>query len=660
MYHRRFRSPLTFDAKRFSKQCAIPAKFDINMRPTLSGFILKATYVYLMLMINLLLFASSGNLVVFHNSFLPTSEVFILLFFLLIFSFAVIGIFYKKPLIQNILCCIFTWWFITALYNQFYQLDANTIIGDYLSKHIGNITPGFLFANSHVIIALLLSAAFGALLFLYAEKFLIVCVTVFSIIFLGVLQKDSLHHKYDHDFTEIYSSKINDANDDNKKFIYIMLPNLSSHKTLAMMDNPAASYAYNLISGFYAKNNFEIYPNSFIEYSNQFINITQSVNAFSDKGPDSHMLSTMILYRYWQFFNINDEYIFLKNNQLYDSFRKAGYKISAYKSRGIDLCRKNHEFNVDRCIEKINFPVNLYDSGMSAFARAKLLFAEWFVSMRILNTSPVYSFLKTFANPESMPLFRVNYNNMYVVNSLKTFDVLAENILSDKGRQAYFVYADIPSDMFVYDEFCNIKNSSQWVNKEDPVWIKDNDISLKQKAYIDQTKCLFGKLQNFIDKLNQENLFDNTVLIINGLSSNHNFDKSAFEDITDNFIYDNMVTTAIKSPTIKDFIVNENICSAKSIVRNALYNIEAIGCDDVSNMGIRGSLRDELVDKIMSKKATDINVATNIEKFNSWYEMWTSINSLNTQKLDIIKHEKDLFNSDIENEAPELENITLQ
>ena len=662
MNHRRFRSPLVFDAEKFSKKCKIPTKFNVNINPTTLGFILKAVYIYLLMSINLLLFASSGNLIVFYDSIIPTAEVCVLLLFLLIFSFSLIGVCYKKPLIQNIICCVFTFLFVTALFNQFYQLDANAILGNYFSKHIGSITPVFLFKGSHIVISLMASALLFYLMYKFEDKFMIVYVAIFFIIFIGVLQKDSLYQKHAHEFTELYSSQMNVSNDkDDKRFIYIMLPNFSSYKTLAMIKSPQAAYAYKLITGFYAKNNFEIYPNSFIEYSNQFINITQSVNAFSNKTPNEHMLNTMLLYRYWNFFNVNDEYVFLSNNQMFDSFRKAGYKISAYKSRGIDLCRKNHKFNVDRCIEKINFPVNLQNSGMSVMGRTQLLFAEWFFSMRLVNRGPLNNIIKLFLDTENMPLFRINYNNLYVINSIKTFDILADNIISDTGRNAYFVYADIPSDMFIYDEFCNIKNRNNWISKDDFPWMKNNNISLKQTAYIDQTKCLYGKLQDFIDKLNKNNILDNSVLIINGLSSNHNFDNNSFENVIDQFIYDNMVITAIKSPSIKNFKVNEDICSSKSIVRNTLYNIdENIGCDLIDNMGIRGKVKDNITNIIMSAKFSQIDTDLNIKKFEAWYDMWKSINSIGNQEIDMIKKEKDLFNSVIDDEIPELENNTLQ
>ena len=62
----------------------------------------------------------------------------------------------------------------------------------------------------------------------------------------------------------------------------------------------------------------------------------------------------------------------------------------------------------------------------------------------------------------------------------------------------------------------------------------------------------------------------------------------------------------------------------------------------------------------MSAKFSQIDTVLNIKKFEAWYDMWKSINSIGNQEIDMIKKEKDLFNSVIDDEIPELENITLQ
>ena len=658
MQRRHFRAPLIFNAEKFSRKYKSSRK--ITQHPTLFGFGLKVLYVYLLLSIDMLLFASSGNLSVFADNMLPSFEVMLLLLFLMFFSFIILGAFYKKPMIQNGICCFFTFWFVVVLFNQFYQLDSNTVLGEFVSKYLGSSTPRFLFSYSHIMLAFILSLIFAGFIFKVSDKIFGLYVMVYLFVFMGIILKDSAYKNYKYDFVETYNSQLNDKFlQGNKKFIYIMLPNLVSYKYFSLINNPMAKQASDIITGFYAKNNFEVYPYSFTEHDDQFLNVVQSVNTFSNQHPYKYTQDTMMLYKYWKFFNINDEYVFLKENQMFDSFRKAGYKISAYKSRGVDICHKQHKFNVDRCMEKINRPVNLYDSGIARFDRTQLLFAEWISSMNILNIKPLHKFLKFFSDIDSLPLIGINYNNLYVINSIKTFDILAEHILSDEGRHAYFVYADIPSDMFIYDEFCNIKPREKWVSMENLPWINHDKTYLKQVSYIDQTKCLYGKLQEFIDKLNRYNVLDNSVLIINGMSSNRNFNKEEFEASTDEFIYDKMVALAIKSPMINELQINNELCSARSIIHRNLYNANSKTCSNVENIGIRGRLKDDLMEKLIQCN-DEIDFSRNIIRFNNWYKQWCLLNNVGTQSVDIAKEEKSTYQPDINNKVPSLDNTTLR
>ena len=140
MRQRRFKSPLIFNAEKFSRKCEIPHSVKINLTPTLWGYLAKATYVFLLLGINIVLFANSGNLFINNDSIIPPAEVFILLLLLSVFSYGLVGLFYYKPLYQNIICSVFTFWFIVSLFNQFYQLNPSEILGVFFRNYLGDYT----------------------------------------------------------------------------------------------------------------------------------------------------------------------------------------------------------------------------------------------------------------------------------------------------------------------------------------------------------------------------------------------------------------------------------------------------------------------------------------------------------------------------------------
>ena len=612
--------------------------------------------------IDLVLFTDSGNLNIYGGEYFLSSELLWPLGILLVITTLIMIIASFLRWAQNILCALIMCWFVVVLFNQFAQFDYNSFLGDYLKSFLGSAVPGFLYNHSSVIVACFLSLLVLWFLFCTNLIFLTIYVLLFVIAFVGILRYGFNNAGEQHDFIELYQSQLkNNADNHGEKFVYIMLPNLPSYKYFNMLATQDAKRVEQLMTGFYAKNNFEVFGNAYTKDDSYFMNMVRSVNLFSDDAPQNHVMDTMMIYKYWKFFNVNDEYVFLKDNQMFDTFRKAGYKISAYKSRGFDLCHKKHMFNVDRCTEKLNRPINLYSMNMSPLERSQMLLLEWLSSMKLFSDmSSVYQALRIFGEPQNMPLVGINYNNLYVINSIKTFNVLADNIIADKGRQAYFVYADIPSDMFIYDEFCQIKPRHEWINMENMPWVKVDNTVLKQRAYYDQTKCLFGKLQEFIDRLADENLLEKSVVIVEGMSSVNNFRNKPYDDFVDDFVYDKLVTLAVKSPIKHTNVFNNIICESDSIVRHYLYKDK--NCEGLAGINIHQSLKDNLLNKLAELDVTKKQAENNEEAFNDWYASWYAINHMKLlEPVDVVKkdHQAEQIKTNAD-DAPDLQNETLQ
>ena len=237
---------------------------------------------------------------------------------------------------------------------------------------------------------------------------------------------------------------------------------------------------------------------------------------------------------------------------------------------------------------------------------------------------------------------------------------MADNIIADKGRQAYFVYADIPSDMFIYDEFCQIKPRHEWINMENMPWVKVDNTVLKQRAYYDQTKCLFGKLQEFIDRLADENLLEKSVVIVEGMSSINNFRNKPYDDFVDDFVYDKLVTLAVKSPIKHTNVFNNIICESDSIVRHYLYKDK--NCEGLAGINIHQSLKDNLLNKLAELDVTKKQAENNVEAFNDWYASWYAINHMKLlEPVDVVKkdHQAEQIKTNAD-DAPDLQNETLQ
>ena len=77
-------------------------------------------------------------------------------------------------------------------------------------------------------------------------------------------------------------------------------------------------------------------------------------------------------------------------------------------------------------------------------------------------------------------------------------DEAGEDFSRDKAGQVYMIYVDLPSDIYMYDEFCNLKPRKEWVALKDNS-LANGGIDEKRKAYADQAKCAIGKLQEYMD-----------------------------------------------------------------------------------------------------------------------------------------------------------------
>ena len=313
-----------------------------------------------------------------------------------------------------------------------------------------------------------------------------------------------------------------------------------------MDKSPTAFKTRKIINGFYQKNKFVVYPKAFAPEESFLQNMVRALNPESKKTGKTHILKTRLLSEYWRFYNIRHEYINLKDNSLYDYFKQKGYMISAYKSRDFDMCHKNHEINVDRCIEKVNQPVNIYDIKLSKISKVNILLMEWIASMRIINNmTSIFSFMSKFVNLQQTPMVGIDYSNLYVVNSIKTFDVLLQNIKEDKGKQAYFVFVDLPSNMYIYNEFCQVKPTDDWYDIASLPWIKYDLTQQRQKAYLQQMRCLYGELEYFVQELRENNLFEDSTIVIQGTSGVNNFQNTKDPVFTNDFIANRSINMAI-------------------------------------------------------------------------------------------------------------------
>ncbi|MCQ2735045.1 MAG: hypothetical protein MJ212_03750 [Alphaproteobacteria bacterium] len=619
-------SPLKHDFEgRFSRN-GIPVKgININL---IEG-ILIFLFIFFLSATDFILFAGSGNLKVFNNSIFPIPEVSLVLLFLAVIVSLLVYFLHKYRTLRYIVAALFSLGFILILFNQFSQAVQNINIGN-------NVIPlyivlGFVFCG--ITFAVL---AQNRLIYKILSVFLIV------IMFFNVYWEYMHTTNTEYEYLESHNTQKNFPFK-GKRFIYFMFPNLVSYQYLSTISGMEADKTQKIMQGFLQKNKFKLYTKAYNLSENYLDNMISNLNPSSEENNEKHILKNKILHEYWRFHNLNNEYIYLKNNELYDIFHKNNFQVSAYKSRDFDMCHSKHKYNVNRCMEKINKPTNIYDIK-SPVEKAKILFIEWLSSFNIFNNMTfAYNLLNIFVNVDNMPLIGVNYNNLYVVNSVKTFDVLLQNVREDSGKQAYFVFIDMPSDMYIYDEFCHIKPRDKWLNMVNLPWIKNDYTEKRQQAYLQQTRCLFGKLEYFISQLKQENLLDNTVVIMQGISGVNNFKYYAAENenIKNNFMTNNVVTMAIYSKHNKNFSTDDKICSTKGILGEYLY--KTTRCHKF-NVNIHHKIMQE-IDRDLDYLSANLHKDM-IPMFNKWYKKWVLINAQNSDNKELIVQDINTLDED--------------
>lgn len=602
------KSPLTNDKDgRFSRKGKVINK----LQPFYPFFddIFVILFSFFLVAIDFVLFAGSGNIEIFKDSFFPIPEVMLNLTFLFIMiSISVLAV-HKFFYVKYAIASLFAFAFTVVIYKQFSQLNQSIDLG-------GNSMPisiiiGFIFA---FIVCWVYT---NQPKMLYKIFLTLTPIILFFHVCSSVDKKDIKEFVVSSDSGGTYGN--------DERLIYFMLPNLAGNNQIKDWQTKSAVQTSELALDFYRRNNFKVFNNAYVETPEYFNNLIMFLNPKATKETvKDYTMKTKLLSGNWKFSNLINNNINLKNNELYDYLSYQGYGISAYKSRDIDLCRENHRLNVQRCVEKVNQPTNIYDTGLSLMSRTNILFMEWFFSLKIGNMISVYDFIASKLSISNPPQVSIMYNNLYVVNSIKFFDILFENIKEDKGKQAYFVFADIPSDMYVYDEFCQIKPKDEWLDRANLPWLTKDYTTERKEAYLQQYRCLFGKLQQFMERMKEHNLLENTKIVLAGTSNVNSFQNEQPDDFVEKFVNNNLVNMAVYNGKDNHFQVNNIICPIKNIMMQQLFNIGK--CGDIKNLHEQtaNTLKKHLYKMSLSENKKDSERTASFEK---WYQKWKAVNA---------------------------------
>lgn len=599
----------------------------------LFDIVIKGLIAGLLLSIDFCLFAKAGNLRIFSGGLLPSPEVLNIILMFWGVSVLVMFVCSFSEWLQNAVMALLAAFLAAAFINQFALFDKYTFLSDMALSYFGDGAAAVANGASNIITAVIVGilvlmylgyASRSNLAYLAGILILVNAVILFNGYMDGRFN-NSIVYEYDDGFA---------GTGKGKKYVNIMLAGAGAYNYLDEMkdrnakENDKIDNLKKVMLGFYANNGFTFYPNAYTRYNDTAKNQIDALNPAS-KNAEEHVLKAVLTDGNWQFRKIKDKEVFLKNNQLAAMFNKAGYKTSAYQSRGLDMCRAANEKIVSRCADKMNFPADVRVLAQSTSEQSDILFYQWLESTGWFDNPKLsYKILNMVVHADKAPVIGQSYKKLYVINSADGLDAAAKDIAADKGNGAYFIYLDMPADMFVYNEFCMVKPASKWLAMKEQPWVKDDGSKdqAKREAYAEQYTCLFGKLQNFMDLLKKNANDENTVVVIQGLGGPNDRADNEKDRAELRLGASRQTAMAIRDPLQKEFKANKDICWSGDIVKSYLFKKGK--CPEFNYLGFDEETKNNLAEALKDKNIGDLELEEAVKYYKHWYVYWQKENGL--------------------------------
>lgn len=634
-----------------------------NWSTYLIDWVEKAMIIGLLLAINFTLFAGAGSFKIFPTDVTLALEVVYILSGIFIFAFLLMYLVSFSSFFQNVITSAIVGLWAVAMVGQFANFDKHSMFGSFADAYLGHDIGLLLFSFSHIFLGAVVGVAFFIYLVTASKQGIAYFVGILLLAWVGIaFHQYTLRHEKN-DYAVLFENKNEktvEANAKDKRFVYIAIPELTSYNyMLDMMNSKVPDAPANqklektrdVMLGFYIRNGFKYYANAYVNDYDPFYNIAETFNIGSGKDVKEVMQKNVSINGLWRFHNLAPKYVYLKENFLFNIFNRSKYDVRAYQSQGIEMCEENGEINVGKCVEKRGLPISLDKTDYSMKDRTMILLAEWIESMDLLDGFPsLYKLLRTFSDADKLPTLGISYKDIYVIDSLQALDVAGKDIAEDKGNKAYFIYVDLPK-MYVYDEFCRLKPLSEWQTKNSLPWVTLQDNFEKRGDYADQIRCLYGKLEEFMQNLRKNGLYENTVVVLQGAVGIDGLGKGNTNDFVNTTKNEKLVSMAIRDPFKNKFDVSYDMCSAPNILKQYLFKKGS--CEDFTALNLHPDALEVLKQNIMTYRITPRNIKAAQQNFGGWYNEWAKINQV--EALPVVVN-----NDDIAEESDTLEQGNIQ
>lgn len=574
--------------------------------------VLRALFVGVLFALDFVMFIYSVNGRVWENGVLNEAVAYIVGGFF-VFSLVIMLLLSFSGVAQNAFCACFVVLVTVIILNQFALFNVDTFVEIWLREHASFLTFIGIIPSAWLVGFFLALIVFFS--FRYTLVIFVTVVSLFGSLVLGIYQTEMIKIP-SKEFVEVKKQDEIRGNDEQRNLVYIMAPKFPSYHFLSTVKDTHFRELRDLMIGFYAVNDFEIYPNAFVQKSDAVSNIVDIYNQVDYTSTTSGIRGYAELLNDWDFVHHSQDTMMLEDNKLYALLNKDGLKISTYSMPQFNLCYRSGQMISDRCVVKQSHPIQLYDKKSSLEKNIYALLGEWVLSF---NSRNLKSVAKMLVDNSQLKGWKILSGDRRL--SIEGAAVLLDKVYADFARDgngvAYMTFVELPSDMYIYDEFCNIKPRYKWVSLKDNM-IYSGGIDEKRKAYAEQTKCFIGMLQMYMEEMNKNEKLQYTDIIVQGVSPLRELAGMPAGQYG-TFVADKLVSMGIRRGEKPSFVVNTDVCLASDFSRSFITKEKV--CYTVDNMKMVSdeayNLKKNLVNNAVIRGSKISNIAA---KYRDWYE----------------------------------------
>lgn len=600
----------------------------------------KALIVACLVSIDFLLFAGAGSYRMFGAMTFLNPEVWYILGGIFALSVLVMYILSFSSFFQNFVVSAVLSLFIIVMLNQFAAFDKNSMFSSLAATYVSQDFGLLLNYVSHIVLSIIIGFLFFLFVSFASKKTIAWFVLFLMLMMIAIIFGQYSGEKKNLKYNVVKEDVLKVNGKPGKRFIFIGLPTVGSYNYLNDVANSlqksqseyeSLRKTLDIMLGFYSKNNFILYPHAYVNDVDANTNWGQTFNANNSKSASEYTQKNISVNKFWKFDYLTPKYLFLRENKLYDTFKKAKFGINAYQTGGVEMCKENNEMIVNRCVEKNGLPIDFDGMNVGTDKKVGILLAQWLESTGLFEDfSYSYNILRPFVDVETFPMVGISYRNIDVKNSLDMLDMLIKDVETDTGNKAYFVNLNVPGNTYIYDEFCRIKPIEKWQNKYDLPWVKKIGEKEKRKAYSEQLRCVFGALENFMTQLENSEAGKKSVIVIQGLSGINGMTPVGERNFINELKNKKYTDMAIKDPLKNEFKVEYDICSTPNILKQYLYRKSK--CPELKEFNLHVDAAKDLADSLHNLKIDKDLISSAQSSFDRWYEQWQQAQSNGVKK----------------------------